>query len=861
MKKEYILVGISFVLLIFINIFVAIHPEVFSPEGSAGMGKLLFVSNVLFIILLIASFIVLLRNVTQGRKAHRLSQIMLDTIPMACSIRDENNRILDCNREALRMFGFSKKSDFIDDVNIIGFIDHQERFNPEFQIDGRSSREKAQGYIRGVFETGRQRFEWTYRTASGEPIPVETTLVRVDWDKVPGEAGKRFACYSRDLREEKANEERVREADALNRELEVQTRAAEAANEAKSRFLASMSHEIRTPMNAIIGMSDLMRTDNLDSSQRGYFEDIKKMSHALLQIINDILDFSKIEAGKLELLPVHFNLFELYDHIGSMSRFTANAKELEFTGSFDPAVPHVVFGDDVRIRQVIVNIVNNAIKYTREGSVDLRIGRVVENDTPYITIIVKDTGIGIREEDVPRLFGVFQQFDNGANRGIVGTGLGLSITKKLVDMMHGRIRLKSVYGEGSEFTVLLPLTEGDPGLIEKEDSSSFAVAAADARVLVVDDNQINLKVAIAYLAQHSITADTALNGFEAVEKVKQKPYDLVFMDHMMPGMDGVDAARRIRAWEETKSSREPGPEAQTSKGYAQHIPIIALSANAVTGARETFLEAGMNDFISKPIEPRVLNRMLLKYLPPGKVSEKRLAGNGGPVSAAFPDGAAAGAGAVSAGGSGSAVLDRAAGLKNALGDKQFYHQLLTTFKIQHGSDAEKIREAMKSGDRDLVRRLSHSLKSSASLIGSEPLRQASLGLENAMTGGEDFSAAQTETLGAVLIAVMDELGGPDSAKGDSEDGPDRSNAAEASGAHADKGEGEDAVSGDEGRALIETLLPLLETGNTDSLGYIEAVRQKLLPLDGEAASLIDEIGNFEFGKAKVILTTIKESLG
>ncbi|GHV62881.1 hypothetical protein AGMMS49587_11070 [Spirochaetia bacterium] len=679
------------------------------------------------------------------------SQIMLDMIPMACSIRDENNHILDCNREALRMFGFSKKSDLINNTDIIGFVDHFERLNPEFQIDGKSSREKAQGYIRAVFETGYQRFEWTYRTASGEPLPVETTLVRVDRDSLSGgEKGRRFACYSRDLREEKANAERVREADALSREMEIQARAAQGANEAKSRFLASMSHEIRTPMNAIIGMSDLMRTDNLDDTQRGYFEDIKKMSRALLQIINDILDFSKIEAGKLELLPVHFNLFELYDHICSMSRFTANAKDLVFTASFDPALPRVVYGDDVRMRQVIVNIVNNAVKYTREGSVDLKIQRFRENNTDYIAVIVKDTGIGIREEDFPKLFEGFRQLDNRANRGITGTGLGLSITKKLVDMMKGEIRFRSVYGEGTEFTVLLPLHEGNPAGIEKEDIASFVVAAPDTQVLVVDDNQINLQVAIAYLAKHRITADTALNGFEAIEKIRQKHYDLVFMDHMMPEMDGVETARRIRAF-----GNDLTPVSE-SRGYARHIPIIALSANAVTGAREIFLDAGMDDFISKPIDPKVLNRMLLKYLPPAKVSEQRPGGNGVPT-AAKPEG-------TKVDGLKAPVLDRAAGLKNAMGDQDFYDHLLEIFETQHRADGEKIEAAIKSGDPLLVRRLSHTLKSSAALIGSDPLRRASLAVENAVTGGDGFSPEQIAALENALTAVMNEINNSNTVK-------------------------------------------------------------------------------------------------
>jgi signal transduction histidine kinase/CheY-like chemotaxis protein len=399
------------------------------------------------------------------------------------------------------------------------------------------------------------------------------------------------------------------------RALEIQTERANAASVAKSQFVASMSHEIRTPMNAIIGMSDLMRTDNLDAVQQNYFKDIKKMAKSLLQIINDILDFSKIEAGKLEVISVHFNILGLYDNICSMSMFTAQAKELEFRGRIDPKIPKVIYGDEIRIRQIITNIVNNAIKYTQNGSVSLTMNWVMHHGTDCLEVIVEDTGIGIKEEDIPKLFETFRQLDKEKNRGIVGTGLGLSITKNLVTMMEGEITVKSVYGKGTAFTVYLPLNAGDPSKVEVKRISEGVTALDTVAVLVVDDNPINLTVAQGFLATHSIFPDTALSGSEAIEKICSKRYDLVFMDHMMPGMDGIEAVKIIREGEPSVF-----PSAVPDPAWLKNMPIVALSANAVSGAREIFLGAGMNDFLSKPIDAESLNAVLIKWLPAEKIT-------------------------------------------------------------------------------------------------------------------------------------------------------------------------------------------------------------------------------------------------
>jgi signal transduction histidine kinase/FixJ family two-component response regulator len=514
-------------------------------------------------------------------------------------------------------------------------------------------------------------------------------------------------------------------------ELQVQTELAHSASKAKSQFLASMSHEIRTPMNAIIGMSDLMRTDNLDEVQLGYFNDIKKTAKSLLQIINDILDFSKIEAGKLELIPVHYNIIGLYDNIVSMSKYTADMKELDFRHSFDMSIPEAVFGDEIRMRQIITNIVNNAIKYTRAGFVSLDMKRIRKDNEDFIQITVQDSGIGIKKEDFPKLFGTFQQLDSEKNRGVVGTGLGLSISKNLISLMHGEIVFDSEYGKGSTFIITLPLVEGDANKIERKEINDRVTAKDDVNVLVVDDNSINLTVALGFLGTHSIFPDTASNGFEAIEKVKAKRYDLVFMDHMMPGMDGIEATKRIR---------ELGGEFKT-------LPIVALSANAVSGAHETFLKAGMDDFISKPIEAVQLNAMLLKYLPNEKVLISKPGDEvAGPENALLDELTRI------------EELDVNAGLSHVGNNKSAYIQILRQFCAEFDSYIVDIKRFWAEENwKEYSIRL-HAMKGVFANIGVESISKWAYKLEYASKHG-DFALCrnETEAICEVMYTFREEL--------------------------------------------------------------------------------------------------------
>ncbi|AEF80490.1 ATP-binding protein [Leadbettera azotonutricia] len=604
----------------------------------------------------------------------------------------------------------------------------------------------------------------------------------------------------------------------------------ESANTAKSHFLASMSHEIRTPMNAIIGMSDLMRTDNLDDKQKEFFDDIKKMSKMLLQIINDILDVSKIESGKLDINPVHFNLLDFYDNIASLNRFMAEGKGLEFRSSFDLNIPQIVYGDDIRIRQVVTNILNNAIKYTREGYVDFRVGQLTEQDKTYTVFTVKDSGIGIRKENLTKLFGEFEQFDVQKNRGISGTGLGLSISKRLTDMMDGRIDVQSEYGKGSVFTILLPLPRGDAGKVEQAIAESNITTNGKAKVLVVDDSAINLKVALAYLDTHNIKADTAESGIESLKKIKEKQYDLIFMDHMMPEMDGLEAAARIRS---------------SGNEWYRTAPIIALTANAVSGARELFLENGMNDFLSKPIDARELSIILAKWLPKDMLlknprKERKSANSDERKEAGTSPN------------SESSRIDRASGITNSANSDILYQQLLSEFTISHSGDFQKIEEALIKGERRAAFRVAHTLKSTANLIGAKSLGNAALAVETALKGEETekvlmpqdtLKALETE-LGAVLAELK-------ALK------PETREQSQGAGSPAPQNVGSLDKAG--ALAFIARLEPMLKTGSTDSLNLVSDIREILGPM-AESKKLIEYIASLDFMEAAALLDTIKEKL-
>ena len=393
-------------------------------------------------------------------------------------------------------------------------------------------------------------------------------------------------------------QEKMLESIEQSRLFNLQKEAAQAASEAKSQFLAKVSHEIRTPMNAVLGMSELLLSENLNKRQRQYVEDIKSSAMDLLEIINEILDLSKIQSGNMNLNPVHYNFITLIDNVTSMMKFLIKNKEISFSIDIQGDMPKYLYGDNIRLRQILLNLLSNAVKFTKTGYVYLSLMITDEN----IHFAVKDTGIGIKPEDFPSLFEAFRQIETTKIRDVKGTGLGLSITKALIEMMGGNVEVESVYGQGSTFHVIVPKVFGNEEKVLLSDSAKRVLCPSDTRILVVDDNKINLNVISGLLKLSNVTVFTATSGQAAIEMIRCNQYELVFMDHMMPEMDGIEAMKNIR-------------------NLGIKTPVIALTANAVTSAKEMLLSSGMDDFLSKPIIKEELNEILIKWIPGVKLTD------------------------------------------------------------------------------------------------------------------------------------------------------------------------------------------------------------------------------------------------
>ena len=406
--------------------------------------------------------------------------------------------------------------------------------------------------------------------------------------------------------------QQVREQAGIMKELKDQ---AESANRAKSVFVSNMSHEIRTPMNAIVGLTEVLLRRDRDTEDKQYLMNIKSSGEALLDIINDLLDFSKIEAGKFEIVKDAYDVAQMMRDIEVIGKTRIGDKNVTLVMDIDRQIPKLLYGDGLRIRQVILNIMNNAVKYTEEGTVTLSVRQeACDGENVQLQVSVADTGQGIRQEDLDGLFDAFTQVDIKKNQGKEGTGLGLAISRQLVELMGGQLRVESEYGKGSRFYFTLregvrsteaigdyTRTQAQP---EQADEDIFTFQAPDAQILLVDDNEINQEVAKALMEPFAMQIDVASNGKQAVEMVLKKQYDIVFMDHFMPVMDGRKATEIIRGME----------------GEAfQSLPVIALTADAVQGVREELFQAGMNDFVSKPIDVADVSRVLRQWLPGEKV--------------------------------------------------------------------------------------------------------------------------------------------------------------------------------------------------------------------------------------------------
>ncbi|MCR5250237.1 MAG: response regulator [Lachnospiraceae bacterium] len=405
------------------------------------------------------------------------------------------------------------------------------------------------------------------------------------------------------------------------KEMDEQNEVAREALEAKSNFLANMSHEIRTPMNAIYGMAELLEERNFKPEEKEYVAVIKRSSENLLSIINEILDFSKVDSGRMEIVEEPYDFNEMLQDVITIIEFRMRDKNLRLQLEIDSHVPTKLIGDETRIRQILINLLTNAVKFTNQGTVTLGINWRDESamynmERGRMTIAVQDTGIGISEENISKLFTAFGQIDTRKNRNVEGTGLGLAICKSLTDAMNGSIHVTSKLGFGSTFSVVLPqkIYDVTPSNFSVKHQAAAQVRssfrpdfiAPKARVLIVDDNKVNRQVAQELMRIFGINAAQAESGREVIDKVSQQlvRYDLIFMDHMMPFMDGMEATRLIR---------------QMNNEYAARVPIVALTANAIKGVEEQFLAVGMNDYLPKPIRVEQLAVMLKKWLPREKL--------------------------------------------------------------------------------------------------------------------------------------------------------------------------------------------------------------------------------------------------
>ena len=565
------------------------------------------------------------------------------------------------------------------------------------------------------------------------------------------------------------------------------------ASRIKSTFLANMSHEIRTPMNAIIGMSEFLQHEKLNKRQMDFVNDIHSSAHSLLTIINDILDLSKIEAGKLSLMPVNYDFSLFLDNIKSMLMYMTNNKGLGYKFETSGDVPKYLYGDDIRLKQIITNMYGNAVKFTDKGFVSLRV--IAMDET--LLFEIKDTGCGISKEEISKIFNAFEQVGTKDNRAFIGTGLGLNISKTYVEMMNGKIMVESELGQGTTFTVEIPIVKGSEKeeSEKKEEANEQMLSASGVNVLLVDDNEFNIKTIKALLSLYKINTKSVSSGREAIDIVQKEDFDIIFMDHMMPEMDGIEAANEIR---------------KLGGKYIDNV-IIALTANAIYGAKEMFLANGFNGYISKPVEMRDLRKLLLEWIPKEKLKQTDIPS-----------------------------------VKTAKHnfDPEFLKSLNILFYKNNRDKYNEITKALNDGNPALAQRLAHTLKSNAGQIGKTALQYASDEIERSLSRGKNnVTEKQLKTFKKELDMVLEEFAGLKEPE-PPEDGRDTAQSAVAL----------DAKSAVE---LFETLIPLLKNGNPESGGYLEKIRA--ISCDERLKrQLIQQIDDFEFEKAYNSILQLKE---
>ena len=468
-------------------------------------------------------------------------------------------------------------------------------------------------------------------------------------------------------------------------------------SEAKTRFLASMSHEIRTPINAVLGMNEMILRENSDKVIGEYSRSIKSSGNMLLMLVNDVLDFSKIEAGKLEIHETRFFMSDMLYEVISLVGERADEKSLELSTELMDEIPNEILSDEFRIRQILVNLISNAVKYTEKGSVTLRLGGSYTDDGYELNIIVKDTGKGIRKEDQENLFDAFTRADAKANANIEGTGLGLAIVKSIVESMNGSLGVESEYGEGSEFWVKLPVKYMSKESLS-DDFMSAGVrheaapeecdfAAPDANILVVDDNKSNLTIVKLFLKRTGINPDLCSSGTQAIELCRKNKYDLILLDHMMPKPDGIETLHIIKEDEESLN---------------KETKVVVLTANAVAGSRQMYMEEGFDDYLTKPLDSKILEQTVKNMLPPDKVKEvssvkKRLTSIEG--------------------------LDYERALGHCANDEELLDEIISDIVAECDERSERMRKSLEAKDLKAYEIDAHSIKSTMATLGINGLSE------------------------------------------------------------------------------------------------------------------------------------------
>lgn len=515
----------------------------------------------------------------------------------------------------------------------------------------------------------------------------------------------------------------TRELKASNEELREMADAAKSASIAKSQFLSNMSHEIRTPINAILGMDEMILRESSNPAILEYAENIRMAGNNLLSLINDILDFSKIESGKMDIIPVEYAISSVLNDLVNMIQNRAHKKGIKFEVKVAHDIPSILFGDEIRIRQIITNILTNAVKYTEKGSVTLIVDYTPKDaNTILLWVGVKDTGIGIKEDDLNKLFKAFERIEEKRNRAVEGTGLGMNISQQLLTLMGTKLDVQSTYGKGSTFSFMLEqkvlnweqmgnFEESYRHAVTHREKYQEKFIAPNACILVVDDTSMNLTVVKGLLKQTKIQIDTAESGYECLNMVRRKKYDIIFLDHRMPGIDGIETLHQMKVLEGNLNI---------------DTPVISLTANAISGAREEYISAGFKDYLTKPINSAQLELTILKFLPPEKISTSEEAED-----------------SISEDGEITPLpqwLNRVEGLNTPEGIKhcgsiEAYLDALTVFAESILPGAKEITEFYLSEDWKNYTTKVHALKSSARIIGAFELSDRAKRLEDAGNSG------------------------------------------------------------------------------------------------------------------------------